>query len=200
MPNKKKPVITMTKVTPFVRIAPCLQQAIDILELLYGSIRCPSWRKLKPWPEDDEKRIGDDISVLEYSPYKSVLLDQSRLIRKLVTLRKMPAVWFIRTHRPVTVLLSAICEQAEVSISSVFNGELTEQDFDSLISVVGTFAGSPLWVCDASHSGDFRKALAGLDSSTEISCAFCDWILEGSELAAVNRMAQETAISFYCPR
>jgi hypothetical protein len=42
--------------------------------------------------------------------------------------------------------------------------------------------------------------LAALQSAEPITYAFCDWVLEGDELAAVHRLARESEISFLFPK
>ena len=194
--------MTNTKINDdaFVNIRPCVLQVVEVMELIHcQSIKCPTWRKIGPWPEDDEKRIGEDLADLEYSPHKAVLIDQSRIIWNQVVHRKIPAVWFIRTHRPVTVIMSVICHVADVSIAHLLNGELTDREFDNLTLEVGRLAGSPLIICDASEPDSVQKAMSGLILSKLASLAICDWVLEGEESAMAQRLARELKFTFMCP-
>ena len=85
----------------FVNIRPCLNQIVEVMELLYGeTIRRPSKKPIGPWPENDDQRVGKDLANLEYSPQKAVLVDQARIIWQQVIRRNIQAVWFIRTHQP----------------------------------------------------------------------------------------------------
>ena len=194
----------MTETKPIdkvlVGIRPCLLQVLGIMELIFNNNRPPSWGKSVPWPGDDAERVSEDVASLEYSPYKAALLDQARQVWKLVIRRKMPAIWFIRTHRPVTVLLSVICDYAEMPITQALNGEFTERDFYNLKMAFGSFAASPLWICDASRPEYFQRGLAALHTSEAITYVFCDWVLEEDELAAVDRLTRELEISFLFPK
>lgn len=185
----------------FVHIKPSLKQVIEVMELFHcdEEIRASYRRLIGPWPEDDDQRVREDLADLEYSPQKALLTDQARIIWNQVVQRQITAIWFIRTHRPVTVLLSVLCERAEVPITHVLNGELTDEDFENLTSEVGNLAGSPLNLCDASHPDSFQKALLTLNFSGLTGLVICDWVLAGEELALAQRLTRDLEISVICP-
>jgi hypothetical protein len=189
-----------------VEIRPCLRQAIDLMEQLYESangscgIRCPSWREFGPWLAEGVKKLEEELAALDYSPRRPILIDQARVIWSLSVRRSIPAIWFIRTSNPVTALVSATCEVAELPIPRVVNGELKDRDFPRLTFAVGRLASAPLRMCDARKPGAFLNSLPKLFSE-EVACyVVCDWCLEGEELAAALQLKDESQISFLWPR
>ena len=188
-----------------VEIRPCLRQAVDLMEAFYDAvhgctgIRCPSWREVGPWLADGVQKLEEDVWSLEYSPQKAVLVDQTAAIWNLAVYRNVPAIWFIRTHRPLIVLLSAICEMAEVAVSRVLNAQLEDRDFPRLTRTVGQFAGAPLRICDIREPSAFWGCLPTLFSEDAALYVVCDWRLEGEELAAAHQLGKESQISFLCP-
>lgn len=189
-----------------VEIKPCLHQAIDLMEQLHGlangysGIRCPSWREFGPWLAEGVKNLEEEFSALEYSARKATLIDQAHVIWSLVVRRKIPTIWFIRTSNPLTALVSAICEVAEVSIPQVVNGELEEPDFPRLTCAVGRFASAPLRMGDARAPGAFLNSLPRLFWEKAACYVVCDWDLEAEELAAALQLKDESQISFLWPR
>jgi len=184
----------------FVNIRPCLNRVVEVMELFYGqSIRCPSWKPVGPWPEDDGQRVGEDLTYLEYSPQKAVLIDQAHIIWQQVIRRKIPAVWFIRAHRPVTVVMSAVLYQADVPIAHVLNGKMTDREFDRMTLEVGRLAGSPLKIYAAGEPDSFPKALSSI-APESVSFIISDWVLTQQESALAERLTRHQNILFLCPR
>jgi hypothetical protein len=156
----------------------------------------PSWREFGPWLAEGVKKLEEELAALEYSPRKAMLIDQVRVIWSLAVRRRTPAIWFIRAGNPVTVLVSAICEVAEVPTPRVVNGELEDRDFSRLTGAVGRFASSPLRMCNAREPGAFLNLLPKLFSEEADCCVVCDWSLEGEDLAAAVQLKDESQISF----
>jgi hypothetical protein len=182
-------------------IKPCLHQAIDLMEVLYGAAHGSAGGKVAGCGlKDGVERLEEDLWDLEYSPQKAVVIAQTQLVWDLAVRRKVPTRWFLRTHRPVTVLLSAIYERAEVPIERNANAELTEEDFSRLTCTVGRLAGAPLRMSDAREAGALLESLPEFFSEVEPCCVVCDWPLDGEELAAALQLKDESEISFLCPR
>lgn len=190
---------------PLVNIKPCLHEAIDLMEHFYesanrsGGCRSSSRGTIGPWLEDAVEKLEADLSQLKYSAQKAALVDQTRAIWDLSVCRNIPAIWFIRTRNPVTVLLAAICEMARVPIPRVLNGELGDRDFPRLICTVGRFSCAPLRVCDARDSGTLLNVLPTLFLEDAACFVVCDWHLEGEEWAAALELKDESPITFMCP-
>lgn len=192
---------TQTNDNPLFDIRPCVTQVLYVMELIYWN-KCgpgPAWLALKPSAEDDVLSVTEDLPDLEYSPHKAVLIDQVRIIWNLVVRRRMPAIWFIRTHRPVTTVFSALCEMAQVSFPRFFHGELTESDFQRLTEAMRKLANSPLKICDASQPEMFRKALH-LTASNPVDYVICDWVLDEEELALAQHFTRNSQTSLLYPR
>lgn len=145
------------------------------------------------------REVGGRPDEFGIFPQRAVLADQTRAIWDATVCRKIPAIWFIRTRNPVTVLLSAICEMAGVSVPRVWNGELEERDFPKLILTVGRFGGAPLRMCDARNPQALLNLLHTLSSEAAACYVVCDWHLEGEEWAAAMELKDESQISFLCP-
>jgi hypothetical protein len=188
-----------------LEIKPCLRQAVKLMEALYCSdrgplnIQCPSGRGAGPSLTDGVKKLEEELTSLEYSPQKAVLVDQTEAIWNVAVRRKIPAIWFIRSYEPTTVLLSAILEKAGVPITRLLNAELTQRDFAVLTSTVGRFAGAPLRICDARQPAALLNLLPTLFSENPPCCVLCDWHLEDKELATAHQLGKESEISFLCP-
>lgn len=187
-----------------MEIRPCVDQAIDLMEMIvdsrrvYKSIRCPSWRKVGPWLAEGVEKLEEDVMDLEYSPQKTVAIEQAKAVWNLAVVRRIPVVLFIRTRRPLAVVLLAICERAGVEARRVVNAELEELDFSRLTLVCSRLAHAPLKVCDARVPGVFLKTLPVLFSQEGESYAVCDWELEGDELVAAQQLSKESGIRFLC--
>ena len=143
--------------------------------------------------------MKEDFAELEYSSQKAVLVDHTRILLNQVIRRQVPAIWFIRQHRPVTVLLSVICEQAEIPFSHIREGELTDENFANLTVWVGNIAGSPLKICDASQRESFKNACTTLILSKWDGLVLCDWVLEEDEIAVAEDLTANRNISFVSP-
>ena len=188
-----------------VEIRQCLHQTIDLMQVLYGSGQGSvggqaSGCCLKgPWLKDGVERLEEDLWSLEYSAQKAVVIEQARFIWDLTVRRKIPTRWFTRAHRPVTVLLTAICERAGALAPRLLNAEWGEDDFARVTSTVGRLAGSPLRMADAREPGALLEALPGLFSMEGPCCVVCDWPVDGPELCAARELRAESEISFVFP-
>lgn len=188
-----------------VEIRPGLRQAIDLMEAVYGSVArpwgvtYPSWREGGPWLAEGMETLEEELAVLEYSPERAVLIDQAEAIWQLTVCRQVPAVWFIRTHRPVVVLVSALWERARVGLTRVLNGELDEKDFARLTLSAGVLGRAPLRICDARQPGALLRWLPKLLLENPGCSVFCDWDLEGKDLAEAWRLGKESEMTFFCP-
>jgi hypothetical protein len=184
----------------FIPIAPSVKQAIEVLRLLYEkSIKSSIWQKIDQSTEIDINRISKDLTDLESSSQKTILINQCSIIWNQVVGRKIPSVWFIRRHQPITVLLSAICYQAEISIAHVIGGKFSDRDYDRLEVEIGKLKKSPLKICDASQPDSFQMAFPALISSKSASLVICDWTLAGEELAMTKNLSQDQNISILYP-
>jgi hypothetical protein len=189
----------------FVEIKQCLHQTIDLMQVLYGSAQGTAGGQGSgccvkgPWLEDGVKRLEEDLWSLEYSSQKAVVVEQARIIWDLAVRRRIPTRWFTRIHRPVTVLLSAICERAGALTPRILNAEWGEDDFARVTRTVGRLAGAPLRMADARERGALLEALPELFSVDGGCCVVCDWPLDGQELRAVGELRSESELSFVFP-
>ena len=189
----------------FVEIRQCLHQTIDLMQVLYGSARGSGGGQgsgccLKgPWLQDGAEKLEEDLWNLEYSAQKAVVIEQARIVWDLAVRRKIPTRWFTRTHRPVTVLLTAICERAGALTPRILNAEWGEDDFGRVTCTVGRLAWAPLRMADAREPGALLEALPGLFSVEGGCCVVCDWRLEEPELCAARELMAESELSFVFP-
>jgi len=193
---------TCNNKAPFVPIKPGLHQVIEVMESLFGGAdrQLQQLSDAEIWPEGGGQLIGEEALQLEYSPHKAVLIDQTRCIWRAAVKRNVPTIWLGRTHRPITLLFSAICEIADVSIANVADAFLAEADFPCLTAAVGALAGSPLWLCDANSPELFQNALTKLAHHEAVGLVICDWCLDGEELETANDVAEKLGMSFVCPK
>ena len=149
--------------------------SVGVKSALAGSRREKSWRK---------------ISRIEYSPQKAVLVDRMA-IWKLAVCRKVPVIWFIWTHRPLTVCFLRFAI-AEVPIRRLVKAGIMI-DFTGTFTV-GQFAAAPIVM-----PGNRARCwvLPHYSQKPRLLCRATG--LEGGELAAAQQLGNESKISFLCP-
>jgi hypothetical protein len=178
-----------------------VEQAICLIESFAKgdgnrwSSRRPRW----PWPDDDVFTVREEIVRLQNSPQAAAIAAQAENVWDSAVHRKKSTVWFLRTYRPVTMLVFQICRVGAISCGRLLAGNFfPERDFPVLTGNASKQATAPLKLCDARPPGAFLNSLAALMSVKAPCSAVCDWALEGDELAAARHASREAEISFSC--
>lgn len=177
-----------------------IRQAIDLIESCAksGGLLSPSRRPSWPWPDDDLSTVREEIARLQDSPQAASVAAQAEMLWDLAVRQKKPTVWFLRTYRPVTLVVSQLCRGGVTSCARLLAGKYVDRDFPILTGNAGKLASAPLKLCDARPAGAFLNSLAALEQVKAPCSVVCDWVLEGDELAAARHASREAEISFSC--
>jgi hypothetical protein len=177
-----------------------VKQAIDLIESCVkdGGILGPSRRPWWPWPDDDLSTVREEIARLQDLPQAAAIVAQAESVWDLAVHRKKSTVWFLRTYRPVTMLVFQICRVGAIPCARLLAGKIAYRDFPVLTGNAAKLAPAPLKICDARPAGAFLNSLAMLMPLNAPCTVVCDWVLEGDELAAARHASREAEISFSC--
>lgn len=129
-----------------------------------------------------------------------VICAQARIIWKQAICRRLPTIWFVRSHSAGKIIFTAMCCLAGVSVQKIVKGELTEKDFFHLTCAAGYLSSAPLRICEISRALQFKESIETLALENSFSFAVCDWELEGEDLALAEHFTRISSLTFMCPR
>jgi hypothetical protein len=186
---------------PLQNIKPCTTLVVGAIESLYGQGRLQNsnGQLLRSRVTTGNPKLGAAFRVVEKLRNGTTVRDQARIIWRQTVCRKLPSVWFVRSHSAEKVVFSAICSLAGVSLVKIVNAKLTEKDFARLVCVVGHVAAAPLRLCELSGSDQFQESVEALAAENAFCYAVCDWVFNAEELAHAEHHAAKSKLTFLCP-
>jgi len=199
LPGERK-AITLPAIEGLEEPKPLIHRVVEVLEALDAKFHereiTPPWLQSGHWPDQSPEQVQLELRALLRSPQLSAYLNHSWTFWSLLLRRQRPILWFCRNRSPVATVLFLMCRGSTLS-ERFLDGDLRERDFPILTGSAGRLSIAPIRVCDARERDSFCKVL--FDAQTLFDYAFCDWRLEGEELAGAYRMTRDSQITFLCP-
>jgi hypothetical protein len=182
--------IALPTITGLLEMKPLINQAIEVIE----SACVPEYN---PAPDDDMKKVREELLPLLRSPNLYLYMNQSWVFWQRLIRYQKPTVLFCRNYSPVATTLFQMCMSGNILTEAFLDGNFKESDFPVLTSAAGRLSFSPIRICDAREPDTFLRVLS--DARKAFEYAMCDWTLAGEEAAAAHRLMQDSPITFLCP-
>lgn len=181
---------------------PLVCGALCIVENLYEEWSWPGGvirmtRTYTRWAGYNPELVQAELRAMLSDPKLPLYFNQQWRFWSLVINQHKRTLIFCRNRSPMAFLLFLMAQTGSRFSKQFVEGGYGDSDFPVLTSSAGKLCNAPIRFCDAREPAAFLRMLSEVHKSFEY--VVCDWILEGDELAAAERVTQESPITFLCP-
>ena len=181
---------------------PLVCGALCIVENLYEEWSWPGGvirmtKTYSRWAGYNPELVQAELRAMLSDPKLPFYFNQQWRFWSFVINQQKQTLIFCRNHSPMAFLLFLMAQTGSRFSKQFVDGDYCESDFPVLTSSAGKLWNAPIRFCDAKEPTAFLRMLSDAHKSFEY--AVCDWILEGDELAAAQRLTKDSPITFLCP-